>query len=156
MIRIEASRIFPVPVGDAFAYITDLKHWPEYWPDFVRVEDAANARWGNAGDTVTIVLRLLRRERALNMKLEAFRRNECVSYASRQQGLPDVQHERHFRSVPGGCEYRLVVAFEPRRGWTGLIDRLLLRRAIAQAMRRTLASLEGILFDRALHADLLR
>lgn len=73
------------PVGDAFAYITDMKHWPEYWPDFARIQEDADARRGKVGERVTIVPKLLRRERALDMKLEEFRKDERVSYVSRQQ-----------------------------------------------------------------------
>jgi hypothetical protein len=36
MVRVEVSYSFPASVSQAFAYITDMKNWPEYWPDFVR------------------------------------------------------------------------------------------------------------------------
>ena len=29
MVRIEVSHTFPVSVAEAFAYITDMKNWPE-------------------------------------------------------------------------------------------------------------------------------
>lgn len=115
-----------------------MKHWAAYWPDFVRIQDPDTAQWGRRGDAVTIVLKLLNRERALNMKLEEFQKDRLVTYLSHQTGLPDARHERHFKEVPGGFEYRLVVAFEPRRGLTGLMDRLLVKRAIARALRKTI------------------
>ena len=115
MIRVELTHAFPVPVSDGFAYITDMKKWEQYWPDFVGIKDSANAKWGNAGDTVTVVLRLLSRERELNMKLEEFQKDTLVIYTSHQQGLPDARHERHFRAIPNGLEYRLVVTCQGPR-----------------------------------------
>ncbi len=144
MIRLEARREFPVPVTEAFAYITDMEHWREYWPDFVRIQDRAQARWNRAGDAVTIVLKLLGRERELHMTLEQFQPDTMVAYSSRQAGLPDARHERHFRPLGEGFEYHLVVGFEPRPGLTGLLDRVLVRRAIAKALRKTLDNLGGI------------
>ena len=34
MMRIEVTHTFDASVAEAFAYITDMKNWPEYWPDF--------------------------------------------------------------------------------------------------------------------------
>jgi hypothetical protein len=43
MMRIEARHTFPVSVNEAFAYINDMSHWSEYWPDFVRIQNPASA-----------------------------------------------------------------------------------------------------------------
>jgi hypothetical protein len=55
MLRIEVAHTFDVSVTEAFAYITDVKNWPEYWPDFIRIENSAAAcqtirRAGHATD----------------------------------------------------------------------------------------------------------
>lgn len=144
MIRIEVTHIFPISLSEAFAYITDLKQWGAYWPDFVRIQDPANAQWSKPGNEVTIVIKLLNRERALNMKLEEFQKDKLVTYISHQQGLPDARHERHFKEIPEGFEYRLVVAFEPRKGLAGLFDRLYVRRAIVRAMHKTIENLDRV------------
>ena len=148
MERIETSRVFPVPPGEAFAFITDLRNWERYWPDFVRIHDRDRARWSEPGDRLTLVTRLLGREVELHMTLETFQRDRLVTYRSQQRGLPDAHHERHFQAVPEGCEYRLVVAYEPRGGLRGLFDRLLVRRSVAGAMRRTLENLDAIFRQR--------
>jgi hypothetical protein len=152
MVHIEVSQILPVSVAEAFAYITDMKNWPEYWPYFVRVENPAAARWSNPGDTATVVIKLLNRPRALNMELEAFHKDTRVTYISRQRGLPDVRHERYFTAAPDGCVYRLVVEYEPRPGFAGLFDRLLVKRSVEQAMRRTVRNLDRILQKRRARA----
>lgn len=142
MVQIEIAHIFPVTASEAFAYITDTRNWPEYWPDFVRFQDPPSVRWGKPGDEVTIVLKLLNRERALNMTLEAFQPDARVAYRSHQQGLPDARHERHFTAVPEGVEYRVVVAYEPRNGWRGLFDRLVLQGAVRRALRKTIENID--------------
>jgi hypothetical protein len=142
------THTFPVSVAEAFAYITDLKNWPEYWPDFIRFENRDKARWSNPGDKVTIVINLLNRERTLNMELEAFEKDARVAYMSYQQGLPDVRHERHFKAVAGGCGYRLVVEYKPRPGLAGLFDKLLVKRSVARAMRKTVQTLETVFRQR--------
>jgi hypothetical protein len=42
--HVEVTHTFPVPVADAFAYITAIENWKDYWPDFVRVLDTAQVR----------------------------------------------------------------------------------------------------------------
>ena len=54
-----------------------MKNWPDYWPDFIRIENPAAAGWSNPGDRATVVIKLLHRERALNMELEASRRTHA-------------------------------------------------------------------------------
>jgi hypothetical protein len=152
MLRIEVSHALPVSVAEAFAYITDMKNWPEYWPDLIRIENPATARWSNPGDKAIVVIKLLNRERALNMELETFQKDARVTYISRQRGLPDVRHERLFEAARDGCVYRLVVEYEPRAGFAGLFDRLLVRRSVKQAMRRTVRNLDRLFQTRRARA----
>jgi hypothetical protein len=148
MVLVEVSHTFPISVAEAFAYITYIKNWPKYWPDFIRVEHPDEARWNSPGDKVTIVIKLLNRERALHMELKEFQQDTRVAYVSQQQGLPDVRHERHFKPVPTGCEYRLVVAYEPRQGFTSLFDRLLVKRSVERALRKTVQNLDRVFQQR--------
>jgi hypothetical protein len=149
MIRIEVSHTFSVPVSEAFAYITDTRNWPEYWPNFIRIENPSEAEWSNPGDKATVVIKLLNRERALNMEMKEFLKDMRVTYISRQQGLPDVSHQRHFKAVPAGCEYRLVVEYAPRQGLlTGLFDSLLVKGSVQRAMRETVQNLDRVFRQR--------
>lgn len=152
MIHIERKHAFPVPVSKAFAYITDMNNWAAYWPDFVRIHDLSNAQWGQPGDTITIVLKFLNRERALKMMLEKFQKDTLVAYRSRQQGLPDAWHERHFHATPDGFEYRLVVAYEPRKGLSVFFDRTVFKRAVAGALHKTIKNLERVFRQSKLHS----
>ena len=137
--RVEREHRFPVSVHDGFAYITDQANWPDYWPGPVRIEPGS--RWGEPGDVTRMVLRVLRREVPMEMTLRRFEPDRLVEYTSTQDGLPDMRHERHFAAAGASLHYRVVVEFEPR----GLYDRVIVRAAIARAMRRTIANLDAAL-----------
>jgi hypothetical protein len=139
MLRIEREHRFDCSVETGFAYITNMTNWPEYWPGFVRIEPGS--RWSTPGDEAVVVVRLLGREVELHMTLRRLDTNTLVEYVSRQRGLPDARHERHFLQVDGGMRYRLVVEYEPRAGLHGVYDRLLVRRGIERALRQTVANL---------------
>jgi hypothetical protein len=145
VVRVEATHRYAVPVDRGFAFITDTANWPEYWPSFVRLEPGS--QWGAPGDTARLVTRLLGRERELEMTLTGFEPNRLVTYTSRQPGLPDARHERHFEPNEDGFVYRLVVEYEPRSGITGIYDRLVLGRGIRRAFRSTFDALERVLPD---------
>jgi hypothetical protein len=145
MDRIEVEHIFAAELSEAFSFITDIANWPKYWPGFVRIEEPANPRWSEPGDKVTVVLKLLGRERSMHMELDRFQANALVEYRTRQEGLPDARHERHFKAVPGGFEYRLVVSYQPRPGLRGLVDRLVVRRGVERTLRKTLGNIEELL-----------
>jgi hypothetical protein len=137
--RVEAEHRFPVSVRDGFAYITDQANWPEYWPDLVRIEPGS--RWGEPGDVTRMVLRVLRREVPMELTLERFEPDRLVAYTSTQAGFPDMRHERHFVAAGDALQYRIVVEFGPR----GLYDRVIVRAAVARALKRTIANLDKAL-----------
>jgi hypothetical protein len=140
MTRIEVETRFDVSLQEGFDYITDMDNWPRYWPGLVRIEP--DSRWREPGDRARLVLRLLGRQVELEMTLRQLVPYRLVEYTSVQRGLPDARHERHFAEADGGLGYRIVVSYEPRAGWRGILDRVVVRRAIERAMRQTLANLE--------------
>jgi polyketide cyclase/dehydrase/lipid transport protein len=135
-VRVEREQRFPVSAPDGFAYITDQANWPAYWPNLVRIEPGS--RWGEPGDVTRMVLRVLGREVPMEMTLSRFDAPRLVEYTSTQPGLPDMQHERHFTDAGGELHYRAAVTFTPR----GLYDRLIVRRAVARALKTTFANLD--------------
>ena len=58
MIRLEESRRYPVSRESAFAYITDTRNWPSYWPDLLGIADPDHARWKHPGDEMRLRMRL--------------------------------------------------------------------------------------------------
>jgi len=145
MIYIDIHHVFPVPVEDAFNYITDIKNWPEYWPDFIRMQESGDIPWGRPGAKVAVVIKLLNRPTALNIVLDRFEKESLVIYNSKQKGLPEMRHERHFTHIEDGCEFRLRVEYEPRKGVKGLFDRYILKRSVENAILKTLKNQHSIL-----------
>jgi len=141
--RIEHEHRFDVPLAAGFEYVTNTANWPTFWPGIVRVEP--DSRWAEAGDEARIVIELLGRQVELRMMLRRFEPGRLVEYDSTQDGLPDARHERHFEPAAGGFRYRLVVEYEPRGGLKGIYDRVLVRRGVDRALRRTNDNLERAL-----------
>ncbi len=146
MVRVEDTHRYAVPVERGFAFITEPANWARFWPSFVRLDPGS--RWGAPGDTARLVTRLLGRERELEMTLTALEPNRLVAYTSRQPGLPDARHERHFEPDGDGFVYRLVVEYEPRGGLRGPYDRVVLVHGIRRAFRSTFEALGRELEDR--------
>ena len=140
MVRIEHERRFDCPVETGFAYITDVANWPEYWPGLIRIEP--DSRWESPGDEAVVFVRLLGRDVELHMTLRRLDANALVEYVSRQRGLPDARHERHFLRDDGGMRYQLVVEYEPRAGLHGVFDRLVVRRGVERVLQQTVANLD--------------
>lgn len=151
-IRIEVERRLPVSVHDGFDYITDPANWPEYWPRLVRITSAT--RWREPGDRARLVLRMLRREVELEMKLVRIEPYRLVEYTSEQRGLPSARHWRHFHRSDDELAYRITVEYQPRPGWRSLFDQLLVHRAVERTLRETMANLELRFRERSSHARL--
>jgi hypothetical protein len=140
-VRVELAHHFHVGLGEGFDYITDIRNWPQYWPDLVRIEPGS--QWSEPGDQARLVLRLLGRETEMTMRLGRIEPRTLVEYTSVQGGLPEARHERHFADDGhDGLDYRLVVEYVPRRGARGLFDRTLFKSAVRRAMRKTVSNLE--------------
>jgi hypothetical protein len=139
-VRVTAARQFAFPLRAGFDYITDLRNWPEFWPNLVRL--APESRWSQPGDTAWLTLKLAGRPTELEMTLTQIVPYRLVEYTSVQPGLPRAAHERHFADAPGGFGYRIVVDLEPRSGLRRPLDRLLVPRIVARTARQTLDNLE--------------
>jgi uncharacterized protein YndB with AHSA1/START domain len=139
-VEIALEQRFPVSVDDGFAYITDPANWPQYWPGLIRV--VAAERWREPGDEAVLILRLMGRPVEMRMTLTRFEPSRLVEYTSVQSGLPPARHRREFASVGGQLHYRAAVELTPRAGRQGIVDRVLVARAVRRTLRRTLANLE--------------
>jgi hypothetical protein len=136
--RLEVEHRFAISQRAGFDYITDPDNWPAYWPGFVRIEPGS--RWSAPGDVTRIVVRLLGRTVPLEMTLRRFEPPRYVEYTTTQPGMPDARHERVFDDVGGGLRFRIAIEYLPR----GVFDRLIVRRGVLRAMRRTVANLDAV------------
>ena len=139
-LTITSDRRFRFPLQAGYDYITDLRSWPEYWPNMISL--APQSRWSQPGDTARLTLRLAGRPTELQMTLTRIVRYELVEYSSVQRGLPRARHERHFADDPDGFAYRIVVELEPRGGVLRPFDRLVVARVVERTARQTLDNLE--------------
>ena len=146
-VLVEAERRFPVALHDGYDYITDPANWPEFWPRFVALDPGS--RWRDPGDRAGVTLELLGRDVALAMTLLRVEPYRLVEYRSEQRGFPALVHRRRFDAVDGALRFGIAVEYAPRRGWRGGADRLVLRRAVARAVRETLANLDARFAARA-------
>lgn len=142
MVRIEVAHRFDVDRETAFDYITDPANWPAYWPGLVGRPELDGSGWRTPNAVARLRMRLGGRRTELTMTLDQWVRPERVCYGSVQPGLAPARHERHFEPAPVGFVYRLVVSYNPRPGWAGLLDRTLVRWAIRRALRQTVAALD--------------
>jgi hypothetical protein len=141
-VRVTATRHFAFPLRAGFDYITDLRSWPEYWPNLIRL--APESRWSQPGDTARLTLKLMGRQTELEMTLKRIVPYQLVEYSSVQRGLPSATHERHFAGDEAGFDYRIVVALERRTGLLRPFDRLVVRRAVERTAQQTLDNLERL------------
>jgi hypothetical protein len=137
---IEVERRFEVSVREGFDYITEPANWSAYWPRFVRLDPAS--RWRDPGDRARLTLRMLGREVELDMTLVRREPYRVVEYTSEQSGLPAARHWRHFDDADGDLSYRITIEYTARAGWRGVLDRTLVRAAIARTTRETVDNLQ--------------
>jgi len=147
--RIEEWRELPVPLREGFDFITNVANWRSYWPSLVDIPDQERISWSRPGDTGTVVVRARGEPVEMAMTLEEFRPYERVTYRSEQQGLPEFHHERHWRGGTGSFEYGLVIEFQPRKGISGLVDRLFVTRTVKRSLVETMDNLERIFRESA-------
>jgi hypothetical protein len=140
-ILVDLTHAFPVSVGDAVAYITDTRNWKAFLPNFVRLHDPTRIKRDTLVDKVTVVIRLPSRDVQVSTMLGKYEQDSRVPDVSRQKGLPDAKHERHFKAVPEGFAFRPVGVFETRSGLAALVERFV-ERAAPGAVRKSMEGLE--------------
>jgi Polyketide cyclase / dehydrase and lipid transport len=146
--RIEVSRTVPVSLKEGFDYVTQIRNWPKFLPGYVGVDDEEHVSWGKPGDKLTLRVRNYGRVVAVKMHLDEVQPYVRILARSEQPGLPDFRHERYFRDEDGAFGCTNVIAFEPRSGFKGLIDRFVLPVLIRRNLRKTLGDLGRIFEDR--------
>jgi polyketide cyclase/dehydrase/lipid transport protein len=149
MPRLEETRLLPVSREDGFAFITNVGNWHSYWPKLLAIPDEEHVSWSKPGDVAHVVLEVRGKPVEMTMHLDEFRAPESVTYDSTQEGLPPFRHERHFRDRDGRLEYTLVIAFEPRGGLHGIIDRIFVTPVVKRSLTATLDNLEAIFRTRS-------
>ena len=144
MPRLEVTRDLPVGLERGFDYITDVDNWATYWPKLLEIRAPETIRWREPGDTATVVVEARGKPTVMHLTLGQFVPYERVIYTSTQEGLPEFRHERHFRQVDDTLRYTLVIAYEPRSGLRGIVDRLFVPRHVRASLVETMDNLARV------------
>lgn len=142
-IEVSETGTFPVSPEQAFDYITDRGNWPGYIPGCESVREGPDAPW-EPGGSLHVRMSLAGARPELELRLEEFKRGERVRYRTPASGLlPEARHQRLFEPDPAGMRFTIAVAYEPRPGPRGVLDRTLVRGAVRRTARKTLRNLNA-------------
>lgn len=134
---------FPWDRSRVFAYLFDPTHWPEFIPGFTDVTGTDG--WGAPGGTCRGTVTILGRPKAVRFELLDVTPDERFRYVSRQDGLPDAEHLRVLSDQGEGTRLEGTVRSEDRGGIAGLLDRLVVRRAVQRKMDQAMRNAESLM-----------
>jgi len=131
------SAILPVPVDEAFDFVSSPASWPSF---FAQMESARTLEgWGAVGGRASMVNRILGQQIVTDLVLLEWDRPRSFRYVGHNRGRPDTDNLRVFETVPGGTRLTGTTTAEARRGFRGLLDRvtfLAAHRTFRRAMAR--------------------
>src|SRR5689334_12359560 len=131
MVRIDVFHTFPVSASEGFAYLLNIDNWGQFWAGFVRVENQTSTTFDRPG----VVVRMKLGIDTIDMFVQEVQKDAFLQYKTRQRLAPVMLHERYYKDVPGGFEYRVIITYEPRKGIFGLLDRTVVKRSLLKGTR---------------------
>ncbi len=136
-VRIAYGAVVPLPLDEAFAFVSDPLNWPSF---FSAMRDSARAEeWGSVGGRAQMTNALLGRTFSSELEMTVWDPPHEFRYVARQGGAPPLDNRRVFEPAPGGTRLCGTTEVVWRQGVSGLLDRvqeLALRRTFAAAMAR--------------------
>ena len=141
MKEISYGTVLPVPVDEAFEFVSEPANWPLFFESMRSVERQEG--WGKVGGRAHVVISLLGRAVTSEFELTEWDPPRSFRYIARQQGWPDLDNNRVFEPVGTGTRLRFVTAAEGRPGPMALVD-WLYRRALLRTFRRAMARLPRV------------
>lgn len=134
---IEYEAVVPLPLDEAFAFVSDPLTWPSYFP--AMRESSRSQDWEGVGGRARMTNRLLGRTFISDLEMTVWDPPHEFRYLSRQSGAPPLDNRRLFEEVPAGTRLHGATVITPRPGPLGLLDLVqeqALRRTYAAAMTR--------------------
>ncbi len=150
--RVEVAHEIPVPRTEAWDYITSPDNWLDYWPGLASIGEVPEG-WPSSGQSIDLVMHVVGSDRPVHLDLDTVMPYRMLAYRSRQKGLADGTFELHFADTGTGTKYRICIAFEPRRGLLGVLDRLVVAPVIQRDLRRTMHNLDKVFARRGQRAE---
>jgi glyoxylase-like metal-dependent hydrolase (beta-lactamase superfamily II) len=134
-LRLEYGATMPLPIDEAFAFVSDPDHWPAFINGIQSVEKGTD--WGAVGGGARLTTAVLGRSVTSDLEITEWNPPAGFRYLMRQEGRPTLDNRRTFREVPGGTRQEGTTQAERRSGPAALADRLqfaVIRRMYAEAM----------------------
>ena len=135
--KISYGVVVRVPPQEAFTFVSEPENWPTFIPEMLSVHKDAD--WGRPGGKVTQTMKIAGRTSTSEFELTEWDPPHGFRYTARSSDLPDSDQRRAFSPTAGGTRFVGTSEMTPRRGLTGLFDRLSLlaiKRTMTKAMRR--------------------
>jgi uncharacterized protein YndB with AHSA1/START domain len=134
------------PREEVFDYVSDPRHWSEFFPAVESVEQVEG--WDAPGGRCRVLLRLPPgRRQWLDYELTEFDRPRLYRDVARATGEPD-EHERVFVEVAQGTRLESTIRHPPRPGVAGLLERVVLRWVVRRMYDRAGVLIAARLADR--------
>ncbi len=141
MKEISYGTVLPVPVDEAFEFVSEPANWPLFFESMRSAERQEG--WGKVGGQAQVVTRFLGRVVTSELELTEWDPPRSFRYIMRQRGWPDLDHNRVFEPAGTGTRLRCVTTAEARPGVMALVDRLY-GRALLRMYRRAMARLPRV------------
>ena len=135
--RISYGAIIPLPPAEAFAFVSDPRHWHLFFDTLRSAE--ADADWGAVGGHARMTHAILGQTIESELELTVWDPPREFRYTMRQPGRPDMDNRRVFVPLPGATRLQGTTESRSRGGVARLTDQALglgLQRAVNAAMAK--------------------
>lgn len=143
--RFEETHTMPIELKKGWDYITDFRHWPDWYAGMESIIEPEKCAWGAVGDSVRFTYKLLGRRIEGTSTLTKLDEGTMARFTTKVSGLPDVIHEWHYTDLRDHFIVRVELeSGEPTSFMGRLVDGTLLPRALEKDLKRSLDNLEDI------------
>lgn len=139
MINVEDSIVINRPIGEVFAYVSDLTNAPEWQTGLIEVRKTTAEPMG-LGARYTFVRKFLGRRLEASNEFTAYEPNAIVTFKT-TSGPMSVEASYLFKSEPAGTHVTCRIEMKPQ-GFSKLAEPL-----IAASIRREMSAEFGYLKD---------
>lgn len=144
--QVEERRTFPVALKKAWDYVTDFRHWPDWYAGLSNIIDPAAGSWELPGDEVRFEYRLLGRRLEGVSRIEEVREHEMTRFSSNVPGLPVIFQEWNWIDQGDHCDVLVTLETDDTgRFFEKVIEKTLLPRTLARDLQASLDNLYAIL-----------
>jgi len=144
--RVELSREFPVPLKQAYDYLSDWRLVTNWRIGMVEILNPDTAAWSKPGDGFRFTYRMLGRVIEGESVIDEIREHELDRFTTTVPGLGSLTETWLYKPIDDESFAVTVIQEgpEPTNFFGKIIDRTLLPRVIQRDLERSLDNLEDI------------